>query len=355
VDYSTFYRPIVAAIYVASSVASARSVTRALSRLPEIPVHEVDNPSQIPEEDRTGTTVYIGERRGAPVTRCPGTRGHRCCNYLTVELYSGCPIGCTYCIMRSYLNFSPMSVVAETDSIVDTICRVARANPDTMVRVGSGETGDSLLYDPLFELSREVITGVAEYQNVYFEMKTKTACVDHLLDIERKGNAVVGFSVAPQPIIDAEEGTAASLEARLAAARRAADAGFLVSFHFDPMFYRPDWEEQYLSVVDELERFRSDRVAWISLGTFRYPAELKDRIGSRRYLYGEFVPSADGKLRYLQRIRREMYETIRSRLLRNVRSPVYLCMESEAVWRRAIGGLPEELPEVAPLFDWPDL
>ncbi len=354
-NYSTFYESIVKVVYIESSVAHGEVAQRLLRRLPRVRTRIVDGPHAVAPSDRRGTTLYLTPHRGAAVARCPGSKGHLCCNYLTVDLYSGCPIGCTYCIMRSYLNFSPVAIVAEPRPIIDAIVRVAEANPDTMIRVGSGETGDSLLFDPLCELSRPIVSALAEHKNVFFEMKTKTDLVDHLLDIERKGNAVVGFSVGPQTVIDGEEGTAVSLEARLQAARRAACAGFMVSFHFDPMFYRPDWQELYFPVADALARFRNDRVAWISLGTFRYPPQLKECVAPRAYLYGEFVRSVDGKYRYLQRVRREMYRIMRERILAAVRTPVYLCMESEAVWNRAFGAAPGQLDAVATLFKRPEL
>jgi spore photoproduct lyase len=359
-NYSTFYKSIVRRIYVEVGVERSEAVARVTARLPDVPVTCVDSPAGIPPEHRSGTTLYLSSRKGRPVTRCPGTRVHRCCNYLTVDLYSGCPIGCTYCIMRSYLNFSPITVTVDTASVVEELARISATNPGRMIRVGTGETGDSLLYDPLFELSRPLVEGVGSLPNVYFEMKTKTDHVEQLLDIDPKGNAVVGFSVAPPAVIEAEEGSGATLPARLDAAARAADSGYLVSFHFDPMFYSEGWRELYLPVVDAIVdlvrlRPRHRRVAWVSLGTFRYPPELKDLVGNRPYLYDELVRSADGKYRTLQRLRREMYRTVRDALLSRISVPVYLCMESEAVWRRAFGALPEEIAAVAPLFEPPVL
>ena len=358
--YSNFYKSKIRKLYIERGSEGSPHVVKAIERLDGVAMRVIEDVSEIPGADRTGTTLYVHAPRGAPVTRCPGTKGHRCCNYLTVELYSGCPIGCTYCIMRSYLNFAPVSIVSDTKPIADEIGRIALSNPDTMIRVGSGETGDSLYYDPLFELSMPIVESLAEYANVHFELKTKTAFVDHLVSVPRKGNAVIGFSLSPQPVVDAEEGRAASLEERLDAAWRASEAGYLVSFHFDPMFYDESWRERYLPVVGKLKRFAGvidgrRRIAWISLGTFRFPDELKNKIAARPYMFAELVRSADGKYRYIQKFRSEMYREMRDAIRSIVSSPVYLCMESEAVWRRAFGNLPEALAEESPLFDWPDV
>ena len=349
-DYSSFYRSIIDVIYVEEAISSYPVVRNVREKTPEIPIIAVTDASEIPEDKRNGKSVYLHRQIGAPITRCPGSKGQLCCNYLTVELYSGCPIGCTYCIMRSYLNFSPVSIPVETEPIVTELGRIAEGNPGRMIRAGTGETGDSLLYDPLFGLSRPIIEGVAGYENVFFELKTKTSFVEHLLSSEPKGNSIIGFSVAPQSIIDREEGSAASLADRLRAARKAVNAGFGVSFHFDPIFAVDNWEQLYFPVADALAEFHDENVAWISVGTFRYPPELKDKIAERPYLYDEFVPSGDGKFRYQQRIRRKIYSAMQKRIRSAVNAPVYLCMESSAAWKRGFGALPSEIADVRPLF-----
>jgi spore photoproduct lyase len=210
--------------------------------------------------------------------------------------------------------------------------------------------GDSLFYDPLFELSRELVERCAPFPNVSFELKTKTHFVDHLLDIPEKGAAVIGFSLNPQPVITAEEGFASGLAERLAAAQRALAAGYRLAFHFDPIIRVPGWEALYEEVAAKLASFPSDRVAWISLGTMRYPKELLSRLGERPYLFDEYFPSRDGKYRYLRPLRERMYAFMADRLARFVRSPVYLCMESPAVWKKVFGVLPSQNKTLCAIF-----
>jgi spore photoproduct lyase len=144
----------------------------------------------------------------------------------------------------------------------------------------------------------------------------------------------VSFSLNPPAVVATEEGVAASLDERLAAAERAISRGYRVAFHFDPMIHVPDWEQAYIAVVDRLAAYRRAAPEWISLGTLRYPPSLKPTIEERTYALDEFVRSGDGKMRYLQPIRARMYRTVKKRL-RSVlpETPVYLCMESPVVWR----------------------
>jgi len=249
--------------------------------------------------------------------------------------------------MKSYLNFSPLTVYADPGPGIRRIREIASLNTNKMVRVGSGEVGDSLLLDPVFQLSADYISGLADIPNVFFESKTKTSFVSHLLDIPAKGNAVIGFSLNPEEIVSTEEGESAGLEERLYAAKQAAQAGFLLSFHFDPIF--SGFDEAYCDLIRRLKDFRG-KVAWVSLGMLRFSSSLRERIGTRQYLFAEFTESGDGKYRYLQKQRIRTYRKFIDELKESLDVPVYLCMESPAVWRYTMGSLPKDRPELEPLF-----
>jgi spore photoproduct lyase len=378
---SPCYAEVFRRLYVEDSFRDSPGVQEALERLPGLPVHWVRDKDGIPPEHNHPDTLWVCRPRGDTVTRCPGSRGHLCCGYLTVDLYLGCPLGCRYCIMRSYLNFSPITVYLDPGPSIERLASIARQNPDRMIRAGTGEVGDSLLLDPVFRLSESFVRALAGYPNLYFEMKTKTSSVDHLLDIPHKGKAVIGFSLNPQEIVEACEGIAASLDERLAAAERAAAAGYLLSFHFDPLILFPGWRDSYGKLVQRLLRFPPERIAWISLGTMRYPPELKDTLleeaslveqaskpgseprlpqdtqfdstpgaGGRLFLE-EFVPCRDGKHRYLQKTRSAMYRHLVTAIEPLHGVPVYLCMESPAVWRNVFGTIPGKKPSTRGIFE----
>jgi spore photoproduct lyase len=252
--------------------------------------------------------------------------------------------------MESYLNFSPLTVYLEPEGSIARLQELARQNRGIVIRAGTGEVGDSLLLDPLCDLSRAFITAVSAYPSVYVELRTKTHFVDHILDVGQKGNAVIGFSVNPQVHIDAHEPSASALADRLEAAGKALDAGYHVAFHFDPIFLSENWEEEYLSLAKLLSRFPSERIAWISLGTMRYTQALKEKLGERSFLYEEFVPCRDGKFRYPQKLRSPVYRTLYESLSRRLSAPIYLCMESPTIWRTVFGDLPGKISGLRDIF-----
>ena len=351
----TFYSELFKRMYITSDVKDTIYVQRARKRLPGATCIIIENRKDIPEKHLNSRTILLTSPRGKTVGRCPGTKGHICCNYLTIDLYVGCTLGCSYCIMQSYLNFSPITVYVEPEKQIQRVLEIANLNSDKKIRIGTGEVGDSLLFDPLFDISEEFIRAFSHVPNIFFELKTKTDFVDHLLSIPEKGNAVIGFSVNPQTMVDNEEGAAKSVKDRLKAAEKAAQSGFLVSFHFDPIFRYPEWRRDYTGLVDSIFRdykIPADRIAWISMGTFRYPLELKDKKGGSKIFLEEFVSSKDKKFRYIQKIRSSMYSTIKQRINSYADVPIYMCMESSSVWKNVFGNLPADISQLNDIFNY---
>ena len=74
------------------------------------------------------------------------------------------------------------------------------------------------------------------------------------------------------------------MDDRINSAVKAAEKGYKVGFHFDPVVFYKEWEEDYKSIVEELFSYDIIRknTAWISLGTLRYTPGLK-QIAEQRF------------------------------------------------------------------------
>jgi spore photoproduct lyase len=161
----------------------------------------------------------------------------------------------------------------------------------------------------------------------------------------------------PQTVIDAEEHGTASLLERLQAARLCQDAGYRLGFHFDPMIEYPDWEMDYEALVEELfATVDWRRVSWLSMGVLRNTNGLKRAMRARLprtlLIAAEQVPNPDGKLRYFQPLRIEMYRKMLRWIRRNAPTvKVYLCMESKHVWQDVFGYAPSCEKELGAQLD----
>ncbi len=328
-----------------------RNLRRSLPNVPFTFVHHPQSPAaHFTAADSLGDgkrRLYLTRHKGDFLKKCPGSDGQVCCNYFVINFASNCPMECSYCYLQEYLAHNPtLKVFSNIDDLLGEARALLGRHRGFFFRIGTGEITDSLALDPYIGFSAEVIPFFAEQPNVLLELKTKSDRVEGLVGLNPKGRVVVSWSMNPQKIIDEDEHLTASLEERLAAARRCQDGGYKLGFHFDPMMEYPGWERDYQAMVGRLFAVVDHRrIAWLSMGVLRNTPGLKrimrERFPSTRILSGEQVLCPDGKMRYFQPLRVGMYR----KMLRWIRaaSPtvfVYLCMESKEVWEQVFGFAP---------------
>jgi spore photoproduct lyase len=291
--------------------------------------------------------LLLTRHKGEFLKKCPGSDGQVCCNYFVINFASNCPMECSYCYLQEYLADNPsLKVFANVNDLLREADELLGRHRKVFFRVGTGEITDSLALDPYIGFCAEVVPFFAEQPNVLLELKTKSDCVDGLLDLDPKGRIVVSWSMNPQRVIDGDEHLTASLEERIMAARRCQEAGYKLGFHFDPIIEYPGWEADYRDMIERLFAsvdFRS--VAWASLGVLRNTSGLK-RVMRRRFpattlLSGEQVLCPDGKMRYFYPLRVAMYRKMLGWIRQAAPTVfVYLCMESREVWEQVFGFAP---------------
>ena len=341
---------------IVESGSESSSIYQNLRRtLPQVPVKIVEDVDSVNVGDfRHGDVfgaakkrLYLMRHRGEFFKKCPGSDGQVCCNYFVINFASNCPMDCSYCYLQEYLqDNAALKVFSNVGDLIDEAERTLQKHRGVFFRIGTGEITDSLALEPYTGMARELIPYFAEQANVLLELKTKSDCVDSLLDLDPKGRVVVAWSMNPQPVIDLEEHDTASFSERLAAARRCQDAGYRLGFHFDPMIEYEGWQADYQAMLEAIfAGVDWRRLSWLSLGVLRETPGLK-RTMRRRYpqsrlLTGEQVLCPDGKMRYFQPLRVEMYRKMVEWIHRQAPTvKIYLCMESREVWRQVFGFAP---------------
>lgn len=276
--------------------------------------------------------------------KCPGSPRVICCNYRLINTCFNCLYDCSYCFLRGYLNAFGIVQFTNIDELLDEAEKFFQSSSREMIyRIGTGEFTDSLMFDRETGIGEKLIRLAAPYPHVMLELKTKSSNVEHLLNIEPKGNAVLSWSVSSERNIRRYERGTACLDERLRAIRKAADADFITAFHFDPVIIYEGWKEDYSALIDTLfEAVNRQKVAWISMGGFRYAPGFKDVLKTvepeEDMTLEEMFPGIDGKFRYFKPCRIEMYKFLLDRIQKYTSKPfIYLCMESSDVWHQVMG------------------
>jgi spore photoproduct lyase len=357
-------------ILVEQGVVDEPYTKRILARIGEIPVdivadNEMFDPEQlgIDPDFATGLTkgkqiLLLGRNRGRFLKACPATREYRCCDYQVLNIGMNCPMECVYCILQAYLNNPWLSFFVNTEDLFRELTAAFAAEPDRVWRIGTGEFTDSLALDSITHLSRDLVGFMRDQPSAVLELKTKTAYIDNLKNLTHNGRTIVAWSLNSPPIMQKEELKTASLAQRLEAAAACAKMGYRLAFHFDPIIHHPGWREGYKQTIAQLfATVPAKSIAWISMGALRFLPSLKSiataRFPNSNFFYDEFVLGLDNKFRYFRSLRVEMYRLIYGELRKKsaANTCIYLCMESDEIWREVFGHTPEERGGLAMMLD----
>jgi len=303
-------------------------------------------------------TLYLTRNLGLFYKPCPATREYRCCDYRVLNIGMNCPMECVYCILQAYLNSPWLSFFVNIDDLWAELTEVLDNEPDIMHRIGTGEFTDSLVLDHLTGLSSDLVEFMTARGNAVLELKTKTANIENLRNLAHGGKTITAWSLNSAAIMNREEHKTATLQERLAAAATCVDWGYRLAFHFDPLIHHDNWRSGYRETIRQLfAAVPAERIAWISLGALRFLPSLKPIATSRfpgsRFFHDEFVPGLDQKYRYFRDQRVEMYRFVHQELRKQAAPStcIYLCMESDEIWREVFGFTPEEQGGLPAMLD----
>jgi spore photoproduct lyase len=263
----------------------------------------------------------------------------RCCNLLTLDAVESCGFDCSYCSIQSFYNEG--KVVFDT-SLQKKLEKI-QLDPDEFYHIGTGQASDSLMWGNRFGILDDLVAFAKKHPNVMLEFKTKSDNISYFLEHEDlPRNLLFTWSLNPQTVIDHEEHLTASLDARIAAAKKLADRGCLVGFHFHPIVYYKEYQKEYGEVFQKLlANFDPARVVMVSFGTLTFIKPVIHKIRQRDFkskiLQMPLIPAA-GKLSYPLSLKKEMFKFAYESLKPwHKKVFFYLCMEDHSLWKDVFG------------------
>ncbi|CAM3684969.1 SPL family radical SAM protein [Nocardioides zeicaulis] len=207
-----------------------------------------------------------------------------------VDLAEGCPAHCQYCYLAGSLSGPPVTrVYADLDAILDGLADYLGTGAVTSrsgARAHEGTTFEASCYtDPL---ALDHLTGSWQRAVEHFgawdapvqlRWTTKFDDVAPFLGLDHAGRTRVRLSVNCLPVTRRWEGGTSPLEARLAALRRLALAGYPVGLTIAPIMPLDGWTEHYghlLDLVEEAVRHVPDLDLTAELITHRFTASSRE-------------------------------------------------------------------------------
>jgi len=261
-----------------------------------------------------------------------------CCNLRTIDAVQNCGMGCSYCTIQTFYGDR-----VTFDADLPAKLAAIELEPDRFYHIGTGQSSDSLMWGNKHGMLDDLCDFARANPNILLEFKTKSTNVSYFLKAKPPANIVLSWSLNTPAIIRNEEHFTADLPRRLEAARRVADRGIAVAFHFHPMVHYQSWREDYRSLAATVtDGFDPEQVLFFSMGsvTFIKPVmkAIRDRGRDTKMLQMELVAGPKGKLSYPAELKREMFSHMyRAFEPWHGRVFVYLCMEGADFWRSTFG------------------
>jgi spore photoproduct lyase len=286
-------------------------------------------------------TLVFGELKTA--VRFSREEGNTCPNYWHFSPYGFCPYGCKYCYLAGTqgVRFSPsVKIYVNAPEMLCEIDRIA-ARGGRPLAFYLGKLQDGLALDPLTAYSSVLVPFFAAHPLARFRLLTKSAHVEHLLELKHAGHTVLSWSVNPPEVCEEFEENVHSIDERLDAMRSVAERGYPVRAVMMPIIPVEGWQDLYRRfTVRLLETVPVQRLTLGGVCIYKGARRLTERkLGVENvvttHISSDSHATEDGRARYTQTLRHDVYSVvIRAALGVRPDLEVALCLEQNALWQR---------------------
>lgn len=254
-------------------------------------------PAQAYSEGKS--TLVVGVRRTLDFESCKPSAHYQ------LPLATGCMGMCMYCYLNTQLGKKPyMRVYVNVDEILARAAEYIKKREPEITYFEGAATSDPIPVEPYTGSLLQTINFFGRQELGRFRFVTKFTDVEGILDAEHNGHTTVRFSLNSARVIRKYEHKTASMEERVAAARKIAEHGYPLGFIIAPVINYDGWRKDYGEMLHELEEKLAgyrDRNVSFEIITHRFTARAKKNINEifpendipmneedRRFKYGQF-------------------------------------------------------------------
>ncbi len=243
-------------------------------RVPDFPS---GTPGQLYREAKR--TLVVGIQRRPQFRPCRPSADYE------FALVTGCPGLCQYCYLQGTLGRRPyVRVWVNLEEILEAVRNAVRERLPRQTSFEVSSTADPMAVEHLTGSLHEAVRCFAATAGARLRLVTKFPPAPGLLELAHGGRTDFRVSVnAPSLIRRFEPGTS-SLEERVAAAVRVAQAGYRPGFLVAPLMVSSGWEEDYRELFRLLGRaFPGAAAAGLELEfvTYRFTAATRKLVLER--------------------------------------------------------------------------
>ena len=244
-------------------------------------------------------TLVVGSKKTLKFQTCKPSAHYQ------LPLVSGCIGQCEYCYLNTMLGDKPfIKIHANIDDILGQAQKYINERiPDITIFEGAA-TSDPVPVEPYTNSLKKSILFFGNSKNARFRFVTKYNDIDSLINLEHNGHTEIRFSINTSTVINQYEHFTASLDKRIEASIKVAEAGYPTGFLVAPVFIYPNWKEEYHDLLLEIKSKLPNNLKFpvtFEVISHRYTTTAKNRIlqifpesvlpmndNDRKYKYGQF-------------------------------------------------------------------
>lgn len=261
-----------------------------------------------------------------------------CCGLYTLDSVENCPFRCSYCSIQTFYE----DAFIFQKNLEDKLNQI-EIKAEEKYHIGTGQSSDALVWGNKDGLLDKLCGFAEKHQNVLLEFKTKSDNIQYFLENAIPKNIVCSWTLNTPVIIEHEEHLTATLDQRLKAARKVADKGIRIAFHFHPIISYKDCETDYQQVAEKvIQLFKPEEVPFITFGslTLIKPAikAIRKEGNLTKILQMPFSPDPHGKPTYPDQIKIRLFKTLYETFSDwHKQVYFYFCMEKPEIWEQVFG------------------
>ena len=244
-------------------------------------------------------TLVVGKRKSLKFQTCKPSANYQ------LPLVSGCMGRCEYCYLNTQLGDKPfVRVFTNIDDVLNRAKEYINERlPEVTIFEGAA-TSDPIPLEPYTNALKKTIEFMGKEEKARFRFVTKYNDVDTLLDAKHNNHTEIRFSINTPTVINTYEHHTASIDKRIEAAVKVANAGYKIGFIIAPIFIYDNWQKEYKDLIESIKsklpsEFNEEII--FEVISHRYTTKAKNRIleifpettlpmndKDRKFKYGQF-------------------------------------------------------------------
>lgn len=279
-----YYNPHFSHIYIEKEVRNHPVTKRILATFPKASIIEIDHYKDVfcrshqnyRLQKQTPSLILANKHQnlvyeGAPVCQNFGNQ-----HFYYVSSVMNCIYDCEYCYLQGMYPSANIVIFVNLEEIFEEVEKLLQRHS---VYLCISYDTDLLALEHLLGYTKEWTSFALKHKELTIEVRTKSANLSVLDQIEPSAGIILAWTLSPHKIIESYEHHTPSLEQRITCIQKALQKGFKVRLCFDPMLYTKDWKKEYEDMFRQVfDEIKAEQLQDVSLGVFRVPQDYMKKM-----------------------------------------------------------------------------